>query len=731
MTDSIELNEILKLLNCETKEPHNILGMHDFFYKGKPHLVVRSLMPSAKFVYAVNRESSEKYFMKRVNDDGYFEVIIDEENKFDYYLEVHFAENNIWVTEDQYKFLPTISEYDRYLFGAGTHYDIYKKLGSHIKEIDGVKGVSFAVWAPNAQSISVVGSFNNWDRRRNIMGCLKDSGIWELFIPEISTGDIYKYSVKNSVGDIVCKSDPYGNFFEVRPKNATVVYNTDDYSWSDKVWLKKRETMDIYNMPLNIYELHLGSWIGCDNRYLTYRELADKLVEYVKYMGYTHVEFMPVMEHPFDGSWGYQVTGYFAPTSRYGTPIDFKYLIDTLHKNEIGVILDWVPAHFPRDSHGLAYFDGGPLYEYSDPIRGEHPQWGTNIFNYEKNEVKNFLISNVLFWINEYHVDGIRVDAVASMLYLDYCRDKGKWKANKYGRNENLEAVEFIKHLNSVVKKSAKGIIMIAEESTSWEGVTKETEKNGLGFDYKWSMGWMNDNLSYLKRKTIHRKHHHNDITFSMMYAFSEKYILPLSHDEVVHMKGAMANKPQGDLWQKLGNVKAMYGFMYSHPGKKLMFMGNEIGQFSEWSEEGYLDWYLLDNPIHKKFQHYVKELNHLYLREESLWKKDFTNEGFIWIDCDDTKRSVVSYMRCYEHDCLIIVCNFTETFYEEFIVGVSKKGIYKEIFNSDRKEFGGSNKTNEEKMKSVNLPMGSCDDSIRIKLPPLGFVVFKADKKK
>ena len=591
-----------------------------------------------------------------------------------------------------------------------------------------MEGAAFAVWAPNARSVSVVGDFNMWDSRRSQMRLLKESGIWEIFIPGVKENDKYKFRVKDFRGNVTDKSDPYGTFMELRPNTASVVHDIHTYEFNDAEWMSYRSGHERYDRPVNIYEVHMGSWrrVGNEDRFMTYREAADMLVKYVKDMGYTHIEFMPLSEHPFDGSWGYQVIGYYAPTSRYGAPEDFMYLVDMCHQNGIGVIMDWVPAHFPKDSSGLARFDGTALYEHEDSRIGEHQEWGTYIFNYGRNEVKNFLIANAVYWLKEYHIDGLRVDAVASMLYLDYCREEGQWLPNKYGGRENLEAVEFIKHLNSIIRKKFPGVMMMAEESTSWEGVTRDTEFNGLGFTFKWDMGWMNDFLSYIKKETVYRKYHHNYLTFSMMYNYNENFILVLSHDEVVHMKGAMIYKVPGDLWQKSANLRVSYGFMYGHPGKKLLFMGNEIGQFSEWSEARSLDWHLLQYDTHRRLQDYMKDLNHFYLKHPAMWKRDFNPDGFEWIDCDDSSRSIVSFERRCEDEKLTIICNFTEAAYDDFRQGVFDEGLYTEVFNSDDIKYGGTGRINKGTLSADKIQCARAHNSINIKLPPLGFVILK-----
>ena len=727
--------ELLKIIDVEHNNPHSVLGMHESKNENKENIfvIVRQFIPQAKSITIVDAQNEViKYNMKKIHRDGFFELIIpDKKEWFEYYLLVEDFQGNSWVTYDSYSFEPTISEYDRYLFNIGNHYNIYEKLGAHIREINGVNGVSFAVWAPNAKSVSVVGDFNNWDERRNQMRILGQSGIWEIFIPNLIEGDKYKFFIKTQNNNTFLKSDPYGVYNELRPNTASIVYNISNYKWNDKDWIERREFIDVYNNPMNIYEVHLGSWMRVpeeENRSLTYRELADKLVKYVKDMGYTHIELLPIEEHPFDGSWGYQVTGYYAPTSRYGTPKEFKEFVDTCHINGIGVFLDWVPAHFPKDIHGLANFDGTALYEHQDPKKGEHPEWGTYIFNYGRNEVKNFLIANAMYWIDEYHIDGLRVDAVASMLYLDYGKCSGQWIPNERGGRENLEAVEFLKHMNSIITKKFKGVMIIAEESTSWAGVTKSVEYDGLGFTMKWNMGWMNDYLSYLKKDCIYRKYHQNNITFSLMYAYSENFVLVLSHDEVVHMKGSMATKMPGDLWQKFANLRVAYGYMYGHPGKMLNFMGNEFGQFSEWSETRSLDWHLLNFEHHKKLQLYIKELNRFYINNPSMWEKDFDYTGFEWIECNDNEKSIVSFVRRgnqIENE-LLFICNFTPETYFNFRVGVTIFGEYKEIFNSDEEKYGGSGVVNRKLILSERIERNKRQNSICLNIPPLGIIILK-----
>ena len=627
-----------------------------------------------------------------------------------------------------------VSDWDQYLFGQGNHYEIYKKLGAHLTEKDGVAGTYFAVWAPRAKSVKLIGDFNNWDGKEHEMTRLEPLGIYELFVPGVGEGNIYKYLIDGADGNLHYKCDPYGFSAEMRPGTASKVADLS-YKWKDSKWMEARVEVDTDKMPLSIYEVHLGSWKRHPHEeeetgFYTYEELAEELVKYVKEMGYTHVELMGIAEHPFDGSWGYQVTGYFAPTSRYGTPKQFKKLIDALHKAKIGVILDWVPAHFPRDAHGLANFDGAPLYEYPDPRKGEHPDWGTKIFNYEMNEVKNFLISNALYWIEEFHIDGLRVDAVASMLYLDYGKQDGQWVANKYGGNNNLEAIEFFKHLNSCLLGKYPGTLMIAEESTAWPKVTDKPENDGLGFSYKWDMGWMHDFLEYMKLDPYFRKNNHNKMTFAASYMTSENYILVLSHDEVVHLKCSMINKMPGYPDDKFANLKAGYAFMMGHPGKKLLFMGQEFAQYQEWSEARELDWYLLGEEKHQQMQGWVKELLHIYKKHPCLYSLDRSYDGFQWINADDADRSIFSFVRYDEtkKKSLLFVMNFTPMAREDYRVGVPRRKQYKLILNSHDEKFGG-NDIVENRETVYKAAKGECDKqpfSFSYPLPPYGVAVFE-----
>ncbi|MCI6995338.1 MAG: 1,4-alpha-glucan branching protein GlgB [Eubacterium sp.] len=625
-------------------------------------------------------------------------------------------------------------EQDQYYFGQATHYDIYKKLGAHPTTEGGEKGVYFAVWAPNAAKVSVVGEFNEWEPDVNPMEKTGPIGVWEVFIPGLAVGDLYKYCVTTQDGRELFKADPYATWSEMRPGNASRVADISGFKWGDAAWIKNRQASDPNDKAMTIYEVHPGSWRKHPateqdpDGFYSYREIAHSLTEYVKRMGYTHVELMGIAEHPFDGSWGYQVSGYYAPTARYGSPADFKYLVNYLHKNKIGVILDWVPAHFPKDGHGLAEFDGTCLYEHADPRQGEHPDWGTKIFNYGRNEVKNFLLANALYWVEEFHVDGLRVDAVASMLYLDYGKRDGQWVANKYGGNQNLEAIEFFKHLNTLVQGRNKGVMMIAEESTAWPKVTGDVEKeNGLGFTFKWNMGWMHDFLEYMKLDPIYRKYNHNKMTFSMTYAFSEKYVLVLSHDEVVHLKCSMINKMPGLYDDKFENLKAGYSFMFGHPGKKLLFMGQDFGQFQEWSEARELDWYLLREERHQQLQEYVKDLLHMYKKYPALYANDKGYDGFQWINADDGDRSIYSFVRWSPtgRNNLLFICNFTPVERTDYQVGVPKNKQYKLILNSADPKYGGKYEVTDTVLKAKK---GECDGQkfhLDYPLPPYAVAVF------
>ncbi|MEF3169464.1 MAG: 1,4-alpha-glucan branching protein GlgB [Deltaproteobacteria bacterium] len=625
-----------------------------------------------------------------------------------------------------------LSDFDLYLFMEGTHYRTWERLGAHPGVKNGVQGTWFAVWAPNAERVAVIGDFNGWDSARNPLVSRGDSGIWEGFVPAVGKGALYKYAIESRFGDYRAeKTDPYGFFSELRPKTASVVWDLSGYEWGDGEWMASRAQKNALDAPISIYEVHLGSWMRVPeegNRWLTYRELAPKLAGYVKEMGFTHVEFLPVSEHPLDASWGYQTLGYFSPTSRFGTPQDFMYLVDVLHQNGIGVIIDWVPAHFPTDGHGLGFFDGTHLYEHADPKKGLHADWGTFIFNYGRTEVANFLLSNANFWLEVYHIDGLRVDAVASMLYLDYSRKDGEWIPNEYGGRENLEAIAFLKRLNELVYRYHPDCMTIAEESTDWAMVSRPTYLGGLGFGFKWNMGWMHDTLRYFSKDPIHRKYHHNDLTFSLLYAFHENFVLPFSHDEVVHGKGSMIGKMPGDDWQRFANLRLLYGYMYTHPGKKLLFMGNEIGQWAEWNHDASLEWHLLQYAPHEGLRYWVKDLNSLLRSEPALHELDFTPEGFQWINCHDSLQSVLSYLRRGRdpEDVICCVCNFTPVPRYDYRIGVPFPGFWKEVLNSDSTYYGGSGVGNLGGVEAVSVPAFGHDHSLSVTLPPLGIVIFR-----
>lgn len=630
-----------------------------------------------------------------------------------------------------------LTDYDIHLFKEGSHFHIFEKLGSHSMTVDGVDGASFAVWAPNAAQVSVIADFNGWDAAAHQLKSRPDgSGVWAGFIPGVGKGALYKYRIvsrhKNYTVD---KGDPFAFYWEISPKTASVIWDLD-YEWNDKAWMRDRHKHNGLDAPISVYEVHLGSWRRVpaeNNRFLTYGELAHYLADYAKDMGFTHVELLPVMEHPFYGSWGYQVVGYFAPTSRYGSPQDFMYMIDYLHQRGIGVILDWVPAHFPSNENGLVYFDGTHLYEHADPRKGFHPDWKSYIFNYGRNEVRNFLISNALFWLKKYHADGLRVDGVASMLYLDYSRKQGEWIPNQYGGRENLEAIEFLRHFNEVVYNEFPDTQTIAEESTAWPIVSRPLYVGGLGFGMKWNMGWMHDTLDYFSKDPVHRKHHHNQLTFSIMYAFSENFVLPLSHDEVVHGKGSLWGKMPGDHWRKHANLRLLLGYMYTHPGKKLLFMGGEFGETTEWNHDKSLDWHLLEHPVHQGIQRWVNDLNHCYKNEPALHERDFDSKGFEWIDFSDWEQSVISFIRKGKSadGIVLAVCNFTPVPRHNYRIGVPRRGFWKEILNSDAKHYGGSGHGNFGGVNTTPISSHGKYASLLLTLPPLGIVVFKNEENK
>jgi len=742
---SLSPEQVYSVVENRHSNPFEILGSHPIEQNnGSSRWIVRAYLPDAEAAWVIRPEERQEYPMQSVHHPHFFECELQGHEDKNYLIKVkeHGHER---VIHDPYAFKsPLLTDFDIYLFNEGNHHLIYEKMGAHPVEVEGVQGVYFAVWAPNARNVSIVGNFNNWDGRKHQMRLL-NGGVWDLFIPELQVGELYKFEIKNQAGHVYLKSDPYGFQQQVRPDTASIVADLS-YEWNDNDWMERRRHTDPHDQPISVYEMHIGSWIHDslenppeqgyavqvsqkpDARFLTYRELAHRLIPYVQELGYTHIEVLPVAEHPFDGSWGYQVAGHFAPTSRFGSPQDFMYFVDQCHKHGIGVIVDWVPGHFPKDSHGLAFFDGSHLYEHADPRRGEHKEWGTLVFNYSRHEVKNFLIANALFWFDKYHIDGIRVDAVASMLYLDYDRKDGEWVPNHFGGNENLEAVDFLRQLNYLLFGYYPGILSIAEESTSWANVSRPTYVGGLGFNFKWNMGWMHDMLHYFHEDPIHRKYHHNNITFSIWYAFSENFMLALSHDEVVHGKGHLFQKMPGDEWQKFANLRSLYAYMFTHPGKKTLFMGMEFGQTTEWNSWLDLNWSLLNFEPHQKLKEFVSDLNALYKQERALYTDDFSDHGFEWIDCNDADNSVVSFIRQdkYSDDFLVVVCNFTPQPLYDYWVGVPQAGYYRELFNSDALKYGGSGVGNQGGKQSHDWDNPRWPQALSLSLPPLGVLVLK-----
>jgi len=750
-------DQIDRIVWNQHHDPFEVLGPHKLEDNGKATWVIRAYLPNAESVWVVRPESVEDHPMTSVHHPSFFECQLETPDISSYQLRIKEGDRER-VIHDPYAFRsPQITDFDVHLFGEGNHHRIYEKMGAHHTSINGVSGVCFAVWAPNARNASVLGDFNSWDGRNHQMRSA-GGGIWELFIPEVAVGTAYKYEIKNHNGHIYEKSDPYGFQQEIRPKTASIVTDLDSYDWQDADWLERRRQSEMLDQPVSVYEVHLGSWqhgaadspaVQPDGstyplvhpndynkgaRYLTYREMAEKLIPYVKEMGFTHIEMLPVAEHPFDGSWGYQVTGYYAATSRYGTPDDFMYFVDQCHNNDIGVIVDWVPGHFPKDGHGLAFFDGSHLYEHPDIRLGEHKEWGTLVFDYGRNEVRNFLVSNALFWFDKYHIDGVRVDAVASMIYRNYNRKDGEWVANQYGGDGYIEAADFLRQTNHLLFSYYPGTLSIAEESTSWPMVSWPTYMGGLGFNLKWNMGWMHDMLDYFNMDPWFRQFHQNNITFSMMYAFSENFMLALSHDEVVHGKSNIIGKMHGDTWQKMAAMRSLYAYMYAHPGKKTLFMSMEFGQWSEWNVWGDLDWQLLQFEPHKKLRYFISKLNELYKSQPALYTQDFSEAGFQWIDCNDNRHSVVSFIRRAKDnpdECIITVCNFTPQPHAHYRVGVPELGFYSELMNSDAGEFGGSNMGNlggkwAEEWAYHNQPY-----SIDLCLPPAAVLMLKLDRAK
>jgi 1,4-alpha-glucan branching enzyme len=722
-------DDIVRLRERDLADPHRVLGAHPI----DGGVVLRAFRPDADEVIA-HVDGGSDVELERVDAAGLFEgELAGVSLPVRYELEVRYSDA-AYTVRDPYAFLPSLGDLDMHLLGEGRHEELYEKLGAHVRTFDGVQGTTFAVWAPAARSVSVVGDFNSWDGRLHPMRSLGSSGIWELFIPDVREGQRYKYEIRTPSGDLQLKADPVAFEAEHPPLTASVVHQPR-HEWTDAAWMERRGQAEPLGRPISIYEVHAGSWRWNpleDNRSLSYLELADELSAYVRDMGFTHVELLPVMAHPFDGSWGYQVTSYFAPSPRWGAPDDFRAFVDRLHADGIGVILDWVPAHFPRDAWALARFDGTALYEHEDPRRGAHPDWGTLVFNYGRNEVRNFLLSNALFWAREYHIDGIRVDAVASMLYLDYSRKEGEWVPNAYGGREDLDAVSFLKELNEVLHGREPGVISAAEESTAWPGVSRPTYVGGLGFGFKWNMGWMHDTLGYFQHEPIHRRYHHHELTFSLMYAFSENFVLPLSHDEVVHGKGSLLSKMPGDRWQQLANLRSLYAYMWAHPGKKLLFMGGELAQEQEWSHARSLDWHLLEQPGHAGIQALVRDLNHLYRDTPALWEVDFEPSGFYWIEPNDADHNVVVFARAGRDpakDVAVCVMNLSPVPRHGYRLGLPQDGRWREVLNTDSAHYGGSDVGNYGGVRAGGIPWMGQPFSAEITMPPLGVVWLVPDE--
>ncbi len=736
MRSQVEVSAIAPVIHGHHDNPFDVLGPHEIEENGRRALAVRAYLPDSKQVWLVDSKHGSSQPMRRIHPNGLFEAICAPEIHAPgqgptYQFRAVNQAGEQTTMHDPYAFPPLLSEFDLHLLGEGRHWNSYEKLGAHVREVNGVVGVNFAVWAPNAESVSIIGKFNNWDRRPHAMRKHSPSGIWELFLPELAVGSLYKFSVKNRFGHVIEKCDPYGFAAEVPPLTANIVADLEHYSWADGEWMATRAERNALDAPISIYEVHLGSWRRNhhgEGQWINYRDLAHQLVAYCQQLGYTHLELMPICEHPFTGSWGYQTVGYYAATSRYGSPEDFQYFVDYCHQNNLGVLIDWVPAHFPKDSHGLDFFDGTALYEHADPRQGEHPDWGTKIFNYSRNEVRNFLISNALFWLDRYHLDGLRVDAVASMLYLDYSREEGEWVPNQYGGRENLDAITFLKEFNEQVHLQYPGALTVAEESTAWGGVSRPTYLGGLGFSLKWNMGWMNDTLQYMRHEPIHREYHHDELTFSLIYAFSENFVLPFSHDEVVHGKGSMLDQMPGDLWQQFANLRLLYGYQWTHPGKKVQFMGGEIAQWDEWDCNSELQWDLLEWESHQGMQKLVGDLNQVYRREPALHQVDFEHQGFEWIDSHNHHDSVLVYLRraADPADFVVVVCNFTPVVRENYRLGLPEGGWYEEILNTDSAYYGGSNVGNASGVNAEDRESHSRPFSAEITLPPLSVVILK-----
>ena len=716
------LKQIEPLIEARHHDPFAVLGRHT----ESGETIVRAFKPNTKAVFVENKDHA----LSRVGNSDIFEWRGDGSILPDHYKLISISsDDHEYSAYDPYSFGPQLPDYDIHLFAEGKHWHVYRFLGAHIKTVNGIEGVLFATWAPSAERVSIIGDFNQWDGRAHPMRVRGASGLWELFIPGLSEAELYKFEIRNrDTGDIHVKADPYAQWMEMRPATSSLVFREDQFGWQDDEWITQRQNADWLHQPMSIYEVHLGSWQRDNNHhFLNYRELAHRLVEHAKACNFTHIELLPITEHPLDASWGYQPSGYFAATSRFGTPDDLRYFIDYCHRHNIGVLLDWVPGHFPKNSEGLARYDGSALYEHADPRRGEHRDWGTLIFNYGRNEVKNFLLASAAFWLEEFHFDGLRVDAVASMLYLDYSREEGDWVPNKYGGNHNLEAIDFLRQLNETTHALHPGTFIMAEESTSWSKVSRPTSDGGLGFSMKWNMGWMNDTLEYMKEDPVHRSYHHNSLTFSQLYAYTENFILPLSHDEVVHGKKSLRYKMPGDEWQQFANLRLLYTYMFTHPGKKLLFMGSEFGQGPEWSESDVLDWYVLDYPQHNGLQRAVSDLNALYCNTRALHHYDFEGHGFEWISCDDNANSVLSYIRRSDDEFVIVVLNFTPVLREHYQLGVPELGTYREIFNSDSTYYNGSN-VGSHAIEAQHLSHHGKPFSLSLRLPPLAGVILKKE---
>jgi 1,4-alpha-glucan branching enzyme len=732
MRPSVPQDQLNKILRANHHDPFEVLGAHVIEIKSKKRQVcVRAFLPFAEEAWVVATDGTATPFARTEGTDFFEAQFPDVQEVFPYEIRTLDKDGQTRQRGDPYSYLPVLGDLDLQLFNEGNHFRTYEKLGAQVIEHGGSEGVVFAVWAPNAERVSVIGDFNGWDGRSHPMRVRGSSGIWELFVPGLGEGTTYKYEVKIKSGALMQKTDPQGFFAEFRPKTASIVWNINKHGWGDAEWLAQRAKSDLLHGPMAIYEVHLGSWMRVPetNGYLNYRDLAVRLADYVVQQGYTHIELLPITEHPLDASWGYQVTGYFAPTSRFGTPDDFQYFVDYLHQKGIGVILDWVPAHFPKNDYGLVNFDGTALYEYGDDRIGEHKEWGTKVFNFARNEVRQFLLNSALCWLDKFHLDGLRVDAVASMLYRDYARTE--WIPNEYGGRENLEAIAFLRRMNELVYAEHPGAVTIAEESTAFPAVSRPTYLGGLGFSFKWNMGWMHDTLDYFQKDPVYRKYHHQKLTFGLMYAFSENFVLPISHDEVVHLKHSMADKMPGDFWQRFANLRLYYGFMWTHPGKKLLFMGQDFAQWHEWNEDRSLDWHLTGFEPHRKMLRWVADLNAIYRREPALSEQDYDWTGFEWIDANDWEHSAVSYVRKAKNpqDHLIVVANFTPVVREGYRVGVPELCTYKELLNSDSEHYFGSNVGNGRGLPAQAQQWQSQPNSIELTLPPLGLIVLKPER--